>query len=102
MGGRVRWGLRSDQEQNSWRACKAILKNLVFTLGISGSPGGLKDKERYGERCGICMYNGILLSHERNEIGSFVEMWVELEPIIQSEVCQKEQNKCILMHTCGI
>ena len=39
---------------------------------------------------------------KRNEIGSFVEMWMELETVIQSEVSQKEKNKyCILMHVCG-
>ena len=40
---------------------------------------------------------------KRNEIGSFVEMWMDLESVIQSEVSQKEKNKyCILMHICGI
>ena len=38
---------------------------------------------------------------ERNEIGSFVETWMDLETVIQSEVSQKEKNKCILTHTCG-
>ena len=36
---------------------------------------------------------------KRNEIGSFVEMWLDLETVIQSEVSQKEKNKyCILTH----
>ena len=40
---------------------------------------------------------------ERNEIGSFVEMWMDLKTVIQSEVSQKEKNKYrILMHICGI
>ena len=40
---------------------------------------------------------------ERNEIRSFVEMWMDLETVIQSEVSQKEKNKyCISMHICGI
>ena len=38
----------------------------------------------------------------RNEIESFVEMWMDLETVIQSEVSQKEKNKYrILMHVCG-
>ena len=38
-----------------------------------------------------------------NEIGSFVEMWMDLETVIQSEVSQKEKNKyCILTHICGM
>ena len=40
---------------------------------------------------------------KRNEIGSFVEMWMDLETVIQSEVSQKEKNKYrILTHVCGI
>ena len=40
---------------------------------------------------------------KRNEIGSFVETWMDLESVIQSEISQKEKNKYrILMHICGI
>ena len=40
---------------------------------------------------------------KRNEIGSFVEMWMDPETVIQSEVSQKEKNKyCTLTHICGI
>ena len=40
---------------------------------------------------------------KRNETGSFVETWMDLETVIQSEVSQKEKNKyCILTHICGI
>ena len=39
---------------------------------------------------------------KRNEIGSFVETWMDLETVIQSEVSQKEKNKyCVLTHICG-
>ena len=30
---------------------------------------------------------------KKNEIGSFVERWMDLETVIQSEVSQKEKNK---------
>ena len=30
---------------------------------------------------------------KRNEIGSFVETWMDLESVIQGEVSQKEGNK---------
>ena len=40
-------------------------------------------------------YSGIL-AIKRNKIESFVEMWMDLESAIQSEVSQKEKNKyCI-------
>ena len=49
----------------------------------------------------VYIYNGIL-AIKRNEIGSFVEMWMDLETVIQSEVSQKEKNKYrILTHICG-
>ena len=39
---------------------------------------------------------------KRNEIDLFVETWMDLETLIQSEVSQKEKNKyCILTHVCG-
>ena len=50
----------------------------------------------------VHIYNEILLSHKKNEIGSFVEMWMNLETVIQSEVSPKEKNKYrILTHICG-
>ena len=40
---------------------------------------------------------------KRNEIGSFVEIWMDLEYVIQSEVSEKEKKKYhILTHICGI
>ena len=39
---------------------------------------------------------------KRNEIGLFVETWMDLETVIQSEVSQKEKNNYrLLTHTCG-
>ena len=39
---------------------------------------------------------------KRNEIGSFVETWMHLETVIQTEVSQKGKNKYrILTHICG-
>ena len=38
---------------------------------------------------------------KRNEIGSFVEMWMDLQTVVQSEVSQKEKKKYrILTHIC--
>ena len=39
---------------------------------------------------------------KRNKIGSFVEIWMDLEAVIESEVSQREKNKYILTHICGI
>ena len=39
---------------------------------------------------------------KRNKIRSFVETGMNLESVIQCEIIQKEKNKYILMHVCGI
>ena len=40
----------------------------------------------------VHIYNGIL-AIKRYEMGLFVETWMDLETVIQSEVSQKEKNK---------
>ena len=50
----------------------------------------------------VHIHNGILLSHKWNTSESVLMRWMNLEPIIQSEVNQKEKVKyCILMHILG-
>ena len=39
---------------------------------------------------------------KRNEIRSFVEMWMDPETLIQSEVSQKEKNKYAITDICEI
>ena len=47
----------------------------------------------------VHIHNGILLSHRKNAFESVLMRWMNLEPIIQSEVSQKEKDKySILMH----
>ena len=50
----------------------------------------------------VHIYSGILLGIKSNASESALR-WMSLEPIIQSEVSQKEKTKyCILMHIYGI
>ena len=51
----------------------------------------------------VHIHNGILLSHQKNAFESVLMRWMKLEPIIQSEVSQKEKHQySILMHAYGI
>ena len=48
-------------------------------------------------------YNGMLLSHEENEIMVFVATWMDLEVIILCEDRQKEKDKYhMISFICGI
>ena len=38
------------------------------------------------------IYNGVLLSYKKNMFESVLMRWMNLEPIIQSEVSQKEKD----------
>ena len=44
----------------------------------------------------VRMYNRILLSHKRNAFELFLVRWMDLEPVIQNVVTQKEKKKQIL------
>ena len=44
-------------------------------------------------------HNGILLSHKKNKFESVLVRWMNLEPVIQSEVGEKEKNKLSYMNT---
>ena len=48
-------------------------------------------------------YNGILLSHKKNEIMLFAATWMDLQLIILSEVSQTEKDKYhVISLICGI
>ena len=53
----------------------------------------------------VHIHKGILLSYKKkkNAFTSVLMRWVNLEPITQNEVSQKEKHQCsILMHICGV
>ena len=46
----------------------------------------------------IHTYNGLLLSHKKNEILPFATTWMDLDIIILSEVSQRKANTISLIH----
>ena len=47
----------------------------------------------------VRIYNGILLSHKKEQIGSLVETWVDLETVIQSEVKSEREKQILYINT---
>ena len=45
----------------------------------------------------VYIHNGILLSHQQNEIMPFIATWMDLEIIILDEVSQTEKDKCYMI-----
>ena len=51
----------------------------------------------------VHIYDGLLLSHKKNEIMPFVATWMDLEIVIVSEVSQTEKDKYhMILHIHGI
>ena len=51
----------------------------------------------------IHVYNGILLSHKKNEILPFATTWMDLEDIILNKISHIEKDKyCMIPLVCGI
>ena len=50
----------------------------------------------------VYMHNGILLGIKRNAFESVLMRWMNLEPIIQSEVSQKEKDKYHILMCKGV
>ena len=85
-----------------------FLFSLLYKMVQKGCYCNLRQKvlcptdERIKKMWYICTMEYSLVI-KRNETGSFVMMWMNLQSVIQSEVSQKEKNKYhILMHTYGL
>ena len=49
----------------------------------------------------VHIYNGILLSHEMNEIRLFASTWMDLDTIMLSDISQTEKDKYHMISLIG-
>ena len=66
-----------------WAVCRLVALQRIIR------PPGITFSDRVWYIYTMEYYSAI----KRNETGSFVETWMDLETVIQSEVSQKEKNK---------
>ena len=82
--------------------CSPVFISALFTIGRSWKQPKCPSTDERIKKMWYIYTMKYYSAITRDEIGSFVEKWMDLEPVIQSEVSQKEKNKYhLLMHVCG-
>ena len=82
--------------------CTPVFTAAVFTIARSWKQPKCPSKDEWIKKMRYIYTMEYYSAIKRNKIGPFVETWMDLETVIQSEVSQKEKNKYrILMHVCG-
>ena len=81
--------------------CTSMFIEALFTIARSWKQPKCPSTDEWIKKMWY-IYTMELLSQKRIETGSFVQTWMDLETVIQSEVSQKEKKKYrILTHICG-
>ena len=82
--------------------CTAMFNAALFTIARSLKQPKCPSTDEWIKKMWYIYTMEYYSAIKRNEIEPFVEKWMDLETVIQSEVSQKEKNKYrILMHVCG-
>ena len=83
-------------------ACTPMFIAAVFTIAGSWKQPKCPSTDKWIKMMWYIYTMEYFSAIKRNKIGSFVETWMDLETLIQSELSQKERNKYrILTHVCG-
>ena len=83
--------------------CTPMFTEALFTIARSYKQPKWPSADKWIKKMWYIYTMEYYSATKRNEIGSFVETWMDLETVIQSEVSQKEKSKHhILTHICGI
>ena len=82
--------------------CSPVFIAALFTIPRTWKQPRCPSTDKWRKKMWYIYAVEYYLAIKRNEIGSFVVMWVVLESTIQSEVSQKYNRHCILTYICGI
>ena len=81
--------------------CTTVFIAALFTIARAWKQPKCPSTEEWVKKMWYIYTMEYYSSIKSNEIGPFVEMWMDLEPAIQSEGRQKNKYR-ILTHICGI
>ena len=83
--------------------CTPMFISALFTIARSWKQAKCPSTDEWIKKMWYIYTMQYYSAIKRNGIESFVETWMDLETVIQSEVSQKEKDKYhILTHICGI
>ena len=83
--------------------CTIMFIAALFTIARTWKQSNCPSTDEWIKRMWYIYTMEYYSTIERIEIGLFVVRWIDLESVIQSEVCQKEKNKYrMLTHIYGI
>ena len=85
--------------------CTLMFIAALFTIAMTQKQLEAR-RQKMDKAAVVCIYNGILLSHKKNEFDLVLVRWMNLEPVMKREVSQKEKTKyghmcvcvCVYMH----
>ena len=75
--------------------CTPMFTAALFTIARSWKPPKCPLTDEWIKKMWQIYTMEYYSSIKRNEVGSFVETWINLEPVIQSEVSQKKKTNTI-------
>ena len=96
-------GIYLEKTINQKETCTPVFTAALFTTGRSWKQPNCPSTDKWIKKKWYIYTKEYYSTINRNEIGSFVEMQMDLETVIQNEISQKEKNKYrILTHRYGI
>ena len=75
--------------------CTPVFTAALFTIARSWKQSKCSSTDKWLKKMWYIHTMEYYSAIKRNEIGLFVETWMDLEIVIQSEVSQKEKNKIV-------
>ena len=97
-------GIHPEKTIIQKESCTTMFIAALFTIARTRKPPRCPSTDEWIKKMWhVYTMNEYYSAIKRNEIELFVVRWLDLEIVIQSEVCQKEKNKYrMLTHIYGI
>ena len=91
-------GIYPDKTIIQKDTCTPMFTAALFTIARSQKQPKCPSTDKWIKKTWYTYTVEYYSAIKRNEIGAFVETWMDLETVIQSEVSQKEKNKYCISH----